>query len=237
MNTKSNNSRPILILQNCRIESAGLILPALQELNHDSRIVRTYAGEKIPELDDHKGVICLGCPESANDYVKLGFLGNVYRTVERTLKEELPYLGICCGGQILALTLGAQVTKNYTKEIGTYQVTLTQQGLVDPMFDSFPEKIAVFHWHGDTFGIPAGATHVACGDDCRNQAFRYKNAIGLQFHLEADPKEIPLWCEAYASEMAELNKMTEQIVSAHSEVVNEAARLNRQLLFNLFGRG
>lgn len=237
MNLPETDSRPILILQNCGIESAGLILPALDTLNHKWEMIQTYAGDPIPDVDEYKGVICLGCPESANEYTTLDFLGGVYQTVERTLKLELPYLGICCGGQILALTLGGTVTKNRTKEIGTYQVNLTEAGLKDSMFTGFPEQISVFHWHGETFSIPDGATHLAISNDCVNQAFRYQNAVGIQFHLEADPKEIPLWCEAYADERAEMNKTTEQIVTDHVNVVDEAAELNRKLLTNLFGQG
>jgi GMP synthase (glutamine-hydrolysing) len=41
-----------------------------------------------------------------------------------------------------------------------------------------------FHWHGDTFEIPPGARRTASSEACANQAFEYKKAVGLQFHLE-----------------------------------------------------
>ena len=42
----------------------------------------------------------------------------------------------------------------------------------------------MFHWHGDTFELPAGATLLASSDAYPHQAFRVGNAWGFQFHVE-----------------------------------------------------
>ncbi|MET1247248.1 hypothetical protein ABWW58_00480 [Sporolactobacillus sp. STCC-11] len=54
--------------------------------------------------------------------------------------------------------------------------------------------MTVFYWHGDTFDLPKGTSHVAFSKACRNQAFLYgERVVGLQFHLgvgEANIREI-----------------------------------------------
>ena len=65
----------------------------------------------------------------------------------------------------------------------------------------------VFHWHGETFDVPRGATRLACSGLCRNQAFRFRRATyGLQFHAEVTPEMIADWCaqDANCGEVGEL---------------------------------
>jgi len=53
---------------------------------------------------------------------------------------------------------------------------------------AFPKTTNVFHWHGETFDLPAGAVHLARSAACEHQAFQIgTNIIGLQFHLETTP--------------------------------------------------
>jgi GMP synthase-like glutamine amidotransferase len=72
-------------------------------------------------------------------------------------------------------------------------VSLTSEGLADPLFRALPATLPVFQWHGDTFAVPAGGALLATGSDCRNQAFRFKRSYGLQFHLEADRALLASW--------------------------------------------
>ena len=53
------------------------------------------------------------------------------------------------------------------------------------MCEVLPAQLEAFHWHGDTFGLPPGAIHVARSAACENQAFVFnERVVGLQFHLE-----------------------------------------------------
>ena len=80
------------------------------------------------------------------------------------------------------------------KEIGWYEVELTEAGRDDAVFSGCQPTEMVFQWHGDTFDLPAGAVQLARGTDCENQAFRYgRAAYGLQFHLEVTPEIIVSW--------------------------------------------
>ena len=207
--------KPILIIQNCKIESPGTIRNYLNEHSLPYQIIHTYNNHDFPPIDSISSVINLGCPHSASTYESVPYLKNLYAFVAQIVRANKPYLGICFGAQILARVLGAQVTKNDKMEIGTYEVTLTDKGKSDSIFAGITSPFNVFHWHGDTFKIPFGAELLATGVDCINQAFRQNNMIGIQFHFEADIKEVPTWCDAYADELELIGKTKEQIISEY----------------------
>jgi GMP synthase (glutamine-hydrolysing) len=61
----------------------------------------------------------------------------------------------------------------------------------------------VLHWHGDSFDLPSGASRLASNQNYENQAFAYgHNALALQFHLEAEPRQLEEWYVGHAVELA-----------------------------------
>jgi GMP synthase-like glutamine amidotransferase len=151
------------------------------------------------------------------------------------VRKDLPLLGICLGGQMLAKVLGAQVRKNNVREIGIYKARLTEEGKADRLFAGFQDEFDVFHWHNDTFKISHGATFLAEGKDCRNQAFRKGNAVGLQFHVEPLPEEIPLWCDEYRDELVAENKTKDEIVGAFRNSAEKLKHMSFRLMQNFLG--
>jgi len=110
------------------------------------------------------------------------------------------------GSQLIASALGANVYPNNEKEIGWFPLTKTNEGKANKFIKDLPDKFTTFHWHGDTFDLPNGATHLLKTDICPNQAFLYKNnVIGLQFHLEVTEQTITLMLENGASELTNSN--------------------------------
>jgi GMP synthase (glutamine-hydrolysing) len=108
----------------------------------------------------------------------------------------MPVLGICLGSQLLAKAAGARVYPNPVKEIGWYPLELTAGASEDRLFACCPPNPTVFQWHGDTFDLPPGATHLAQSAACRHQAFRVGQAAwGLQFHLEVTAEMIESWLD------------------------------------------
>jgi GMP synthase (glutamine-hydrolysing) len=79
------------------------------------------------------------------------------------------------------------------QEIGWRQVSLTPQGMQDPLFAGLSPALRVLQWHGDTFAIPAGGRLLATGPEVPHQAFAWGRAYGLQFHVEADPEMVRAW--------------------------------------------
>ena len=224
--------KPILIIQNCAIESAGTIPEYFNRQGISYQVFHSYTGNEFPELDNFEAVINLGCPISVTEYLQYEFLKKLYAYVGNIVRTNKPYLGICYGGQVLAKVLGASVEPNKVKEIGRYDVQLTPEGQIDPLFRNIPEEFQVFHWHGDTFKIPFGATLLATAKDCKNQAFRKNKAVGIQFHFEADINEIPKWCDAYDFELAEIGKTKEEVITSYQEKFDVIKSYNFQFLEN-----
>lgn len=142
----------------------------------------------------HAGLIVLGGPMCANDTERHPFLAMEMTWLATAVQLQLPVLGICLGAQLLARVLGARVYKNPKPEIGWIPVSLTPEGLEDPICRPLAPEATMFHWHEDTFELPPGAVRLAYSVDCRNQAFRYGiNVYGVQFHPEATREIVECW--------------------------------------------
>ena len=95
---------------------------------------------------------------------------------------------------MIAKALGARVQRNAVKEIGWYDVDLTDAAASDAVFAGVDRKLRVLQWHGETFDLPEGATLLATSPACRNQAFRVGRSVyGIQFHCEVTPDMIADW--------------------------------------------
>ena len=102
--------------------------------------------------------------------------------IRESVEGGKPFLGVCLGGQLLADVLGGKVVRNREREIGWWPVKFARR---PGPFAAFPETLAAFHWHGDTFSLPPGAEHLAASEACDEQAFLVGDRlVGLQFHIE-----------------------------------------------------
>src|SRR5208282_569368 len=127
---------------------------------------------------------------------KYGFLESECKLIRELVARGRPVLGVCLGAQLLASALGARVFPGHKPEIGFGSVQLTRAGNDDPLMGRAGPAVPVFHWHGDTFDLPQGATLLASSRDYPHQAFRFGNcAYGLQFHLEPDSGVWSAWQE------------------------------------------
>jgi GMP synthase-like glutamine amidotransferase len=129
----------------------------------------------------------MGGPMSVNDEDDFPWLVSEKQFIREAINAGKPVLGICLGAQLIASAAGARVYRNSVKEIGWFPIYGTSSE--DGAIFSFLPSVKVFHWHGETFDLPSGATRLAKSDGCENQAFQIgKSVIGLQFHLETTPK-------------------------------------------------
>jgi GMP synthase-like glutamine amidotransferase len=162
------------------------------------RDVHLYAGEGIPrETGDLEGLVVMGGPMSANDLVNHPFLIDEIQLLEKVLADRKPVLGVCLGAQLLAKALGSRVFPSRHIEVGWRPIQFTRDINSDPLFSNAPPSLDVFHWHGDTFDLPAGATRLARSLQCENQLFRWGEWVyGFQFHIEVTTQMAMDWCHA-----------------------------------------
>jgi GMP synthase-like glutamine amidotransferase len=173
------------VFQHVSFEGLGSIGAWLKEVGADVTYTRFYESATLPKNEDVDFLVVMGGPMSVNDEKEFPWLQEEKRFIKEVISSEKPVLGICLGAQLMASSLGALVYSGAHKEIGWFPVYYCHNG---PDLFRFPKKIDVFHWHGETFDLPAGAVHLAKSDGCLHQAFQIGPcAVGLQFHLETTP--------------------------------------------------
>jgi GMP synthase-like glutamine amidotransferase len=172
----------IYCLQHVWFEIPGLIADWCHTHNHELRIIQLWNGQLLPSPDEAERLLLLGAPMSVNDYVKVDFIRAEIDFLRDYMKAGKPVLGICFGAQLMAHALGESVYPAREKEIGWFEVHATEAGKY-----FFPHTFTPFHWHGETFDLPAHTILLASTTGCRNQAFLAgPKQLGLQFHLEAN---------------------------------------------------
>jgi len=183
----------VLVVMHVENEGPGVLAEVLEASGASVQVVHLNRGERLPEPGAQDAALILGGPMNVYEESIHPFLREEDRFLRDAVERGLPVLGICLGAQLIAKAAGAAVTKNRVKEVGWYTVSLTEDGVRDPLFRELPPSLTVLQWHEDTFGIPAAGTLLATGRSCLNQAFRIGNSWGLQFHLEVDRPMLKDW--------------------------------------------
>jgi GMP synthase (glutamine-hydrolysing) len=183
---------------------------AFEDLGSAAEVLKAngYAAEYLEAAVDDLNVakardadllVVLGGPIGAYDEELYPFLTQELAVLEHRLTRDLPTLGICLGAQLMARALGARVFPGGKKEIGWSRLKLSEAGARGVLA---PLECPVFHWHGDTFDLPAGAVHLAASDLYEQQAFAWKrHGLALQFHVEATARGLERWYVGHSSEL------------------------------------
>ena len=187
--------RRVLVFQHVAFEILGTLNPLLKSAGMRIRYVNFGRDpDARPNLDGYEGLVVLGGPMNVDQIDRFPHLRTEIEAIQDALDRDIPVLGICLGAQLIARALGAPVGPAVQKEIGWYDVSVSDPGREDPLLSGFEPTERIFQWHGDTFDLPHGAVHLASSDLCANQAFRYGDKVyGFQFHLEVDAPLIERW--------------------------------------------
>ena len=157
---------------------------------HGHRVTTThwFANERPPTHSSVDALVVMGGPMSVYEEDKYAWLREEKRFIRQAIHDGKRVLGVCLGAQLLADVLGARVYPHTCKEIGWFPIARLPKSAQSKLFAAFPKDLEVFHWHGDTFDIPAEATHVLQSAACPNQGFVLDDhVVGLQFHIEIEP--------------------------------------------------
>ena len=223
--------RPIVIVRNENPDPGGTVVEELRALDLPVQIVDAHCGGTLPDPADVSGVVIFGGSQHADDYD-----GHPYLKDERDLAHEatergVPVLGICLGGQILAMAKGATLRPSPVREFGFTPVAPTAAGRDDAVMGVWEPGDRVFHWHEDTFDLPDGATLLMEGEHVTNQAFRYgDSAWGLQFHPEVTEAVIEGWLGVAGDTEANWGKTHDRIRAEVAEHLGNEERRAREMV-------
>ncbi|WP_283135182.1 type 1 glutamine amidotransferase [Rhizohabitans arisaemae] len=180
-----------------RVQAAGITL----DLRHP------YRGDELPaSLAGHRGLLVLGGTPGADDHDTAPWLPRVKELLREAVRDRIPTLGVCLGGQLLAAACGGAVAVAARPQVGLYGVRAYPAAADDPLFRGFPEDGQAVQWHWDEIvTLPPGAVPLLWDADFPHQAFRLGPvAWGLQFHPEVLSGAARVWARDESGELARL---------------------------------
>ena len=194
--------KPIAVFRHSPTEGPGYFAAFLDSQRIAWRLVELDAGEQVPKVAAaFSGLAFMGGPMSAND--DLPWTAPVLALIRDAVRCDVPVIGHCLGGQLLAKALGGEVTPNPVKEIGWNRVEVEDCALAREWLGTDLRAFTTFQWHGETFTIPPGGRRILRGEHCANQAYVVGDLhLGMQCHVEMTPELIHSWCESGAAEIA-----------------------------------
>jgi GMP synthase (glutamine-hydrolysing) len=185
-------------------------------------------------LDDYAGIFIGGGPFNSSD--PEDEKSAVQRRVERELAglldevvaRDFPFFGACYGVGTLGVHQGGVVDRHYSEPISAVEISLTDDGLADPLLDGVPARFDAFVGHKEALRVlPPSAVLLASSATCPVQMFRVgRNVYATQFHPELDVPglitRIRVYQHAGYFEPSEMNDLITRLTPA---VVTEPGRL------------
>ena len=221
----------ILVIIHVESEGPGTLGTFLESKGMELVIGRLYAGDRLPQnLREFSAVVSMGGPMNVYEEDTYSYLREETIFLEKALNADMPILGVCLGSQMIAKAAGAPVKVGAVKEVGWGTISLSDAARSDPFFQGLPQTFDVFQWHEDMFHIPQGGTLLAGSEICPHQAFRFRNAVGLQFHVEVTAEILGEWFAG--SPQYDL----EQILGRYQRLRQELDRNSQQIYGNFWAQ-
>lgn len=191
--------KSVAIFRHSPGEGPGYFATFLDSHSIPWQLITVDAGAPVPaDPRAFSGLAFMGGPMSVND--NLPWIKQECALIRMAVVADIPVIGHCLGGQLIAKALGGTVTRNPVKEIGWGMTDVAEHAHTREWFGS-SRRFLSFHWHGETFSIPPGATHLMSSPYCANQAFALGNHLGMQCHVEMTEAMIRLWNRQWADEI------------------------------------
>jgi GMP synthase-like glutamine amidotransferase len=180
-----------LVVQHEDDTPAGLIAEWLDRLEAAVDTLRIYADERMVDPREYDLLVSLGSEFGAYDD-HLPWLAREQQLVREAAEADVPVLGVCFGGQLLARALGGEAFKASDWEIGWMNVRSDDPAMI--------AEGPWFQWHFDSFTVPPEATLLA-DSPAGPQAFVLGRSLGLQFHPEVTPAIMDRWVAVFRHEL------------------------------------
>ena len=151
----------------------------------------------------------------------LPWIDPILQLIQQAHARSIPILGHCLGAQLIAKALGGSIHRNPVKEIGWLPVRCLAP------FPRLSREFQAFHWHSETFTIPAGAQHLFESDACPHQGFKIGNTMALQFHVEMLADMVRIWTEEYSDEITLTTKTIQNRILLMQDLDNRISQLHQ----------
>lgn len=189
-------------------EGPGAIKTWAEKRGHHIAYTKLYEKQELPlHLDDVDFLVIMGGPQSPDTTLEECQYFDTKKEIDlikKAIAHKKSILGVCLGAQLIGLAYGVPHSKSPHREIGIFPLTLTQAGLQDPIFKTFPKTFDVGHWHADMPGVPENARVLASSAGCPRQIIKFDdNVYGFQCHFEFTPKAINGMLKNCASDLKE----------------------------------
>lgn len=219
--------KPVLIRQHVESAPAGALSAWLDARGLAYEVDRSWLGRALPDPGDYAFVASLGHDRGAGD-THLPAVAAERELLAQAVARDVPVLGLCYGGQVLAAVLGAQVGRAPVAEFGWREIETDDPSVVPvgPWLE----------WHFDRFTTPPGATELA-RTAAATQAFRLGPHLGVQFHPEATVEIVAGWARADADRLAALGIADAAALLTASPELQQAANAAAFRLFDAFLAG
>ncbi len=212
-------------------EGPGVIADWAESEGHRLEVTRFWEGDPLPPQGETDMLVIMGGPMDAIDEGTTPWMPDELTWIREFTGTGKPVLGICLGAQLVARALGATVYSGKEKEIGWHRIRFLPAPGTFRIWPDLPPARKVFHWHGDTFTLPEGATLIASSLSFPNQGFLYgERVVALQFHLEVTPEGVRELLEHGRHELT-----GGPAVQTEKEILKENGCFagNQQLMFRL----
>jgi len=222
---------PVLIVRNEEPDPGGTVVEELEHEGLPVLVVDAHRGEAMPDPRSASGVVVFGGSQHADDVERFPFLAAERDLLADATDRGVPVLGICLGGQILAMAMGASLAPAPVREFGYTPITPTAEGRRDPVMSEWERGDRVFHWHEDTFDLPEGATLLLAGEQVRHQGFRFgDHAWGVQFHPEVTRDVIEGWLGVAGDTAAKWGKTADEIRAENDRYLPDEEKRAREMV-------
>lgn len=192
--------KPLYIFRHIDCEGPGYLAEVLDRHDIPWQLIAIDGGAAVPDsIGDCAGLVFMGGSMSVND--PLPWIGQELDLIRQAQAVGMPVLGHCLGGQLISKALGGKITRNPVQEIGWHPVRRRTNPGAQRWLRDVPDATTVFHWHGETFSIPAGAECILESEHCSHQAFVIGNTLALQCHVEMLAPMVGEWAQLYRHEL------------------------------------